>query len=71
MCLIIICDTLYVITSVMTPCNDPGFDWPSLLKGGMSQPPIFSFQSNEVSVLDQLLHLIMYPVYSIELLNAW
>jgi hypothetical protein len=30
--------------------------------------PIFSFQSNEGSILDQLLHLIIYiPVYSIEL----
>jgi hypothetical protein len=35
-CLITICDVLYIITSVMTPCNDPDLDWPSLLKGEMS-----------------------------------
>jgi hypothetical protein len=39
-CLILVRDALYVITSVMTPHNDPGYDWPSLFKDGMSHNSI-------------------------------
>jgi hypothetical protein len=43
-CLILICDVLCIITSVMAPHNDPGKDWPSLLKGGTSQSATASAQ---------------------------
>jgi hypothetical protein len=31
-----------VITLIMTPCNDPGYDYPSLLKVGTSQVGLLS-----------------------------